>query len=166
MKFANGEDVEPEDWVWSLYRARDYELSNYRFIAEAIDTVEATDEQVIIHLSQPNAGFMAMLGCFNMVLGDKSYAESMTEEEYLKKPMGTGPYMLKEWNQGTDMTLEANPYYREEGMPKTKELKYVLVADDNPSDAAAVWPDRRGPHLPPQLGVRCAGRPQPEVGCV
>ena len=131
VKFANGEDVEPEDWVWSLYRARDYELSNYRFIAEAIDTVEATDEQVIIHLSQPNAGFMAMLGCFNMVLGDKSYAESMTEEEYLKKPMGTGPYMLKEWNQGTDMTLEANPYYREEGMPKTKELKYVLVADDN-----------------------------------
>ena len=27
VKFSNGEDVEPSDWVWSFYRARDYETS-------------------------------------------------------------------------------------------------------------------------------------------
>ena len=131
VKFSNGEDVEPSDWVWSLYRARDYETSNYRYIAESIDTVEATDEQVIITLTEPNAAFLAELGCFNMVLGDQSYAETMSDEEYLRKPIGTGPYMLKEWVQGSSLTLEANPYYRQEGMPKTQEIKYVLVADDN-----------------------------------
>ena len=47
VKFSNGEDVEPSDWVWSFYRARDYETSNYRYIAEAIDTVEATDEHYL-----------------------------------------------------------------------------------------------------------------------
>ena len=91
VKFSNGEDVEPSDWVWSFYRARDYETSNYRYIAEAIDTVEATDEQVVITLTEPNAAFLAELGCFNMVLGDQSYAESMSDEEYLKNPVGTGP---------------------------------------------------------------------------
>ncbi|MFQ9918734.1 MAG: ABC transporter substrate-binding protein [Flavonifractor plautii] len=126
VKFSNGEDVEPSDWVWSFYRARDYETSNYRYIAEAIDTVEATDEQVVITLTEPNAAFLAELGCFNMVLGDQSYAESMSDEEYLKNPVGTGPYMLKDWTQGSSLTLEANPYYRVEGMPKTKEIKYVL----------------------------------------
>ncbi|MBS6801071.1 MAG: ABC transporter substrate-binding protein [Clostridiales bacterium] len=131
VKFSNGEDVEPSDWVWSFYRARDYETSNYRYIAEAIDTVEATDEQVVITLTEPNAAFLAELGCFNMVLGDQSYAESMSDEEYLKNPIGTGPYMLKDWTQGSSLTLEANPYYRVEGMPKTKEIKYVLIADDN-----------------------------------
>ena len=131
VKFSNGEDVEPSDWVWSFYRARDYETSNYRYIAEAIDTVEATDEQVVITLTEPNAAFLAELGCFNMVLGDQSYAESMSDEEYLKNPVGTGPYMLKDWTQGSSLTLEANPYYRVEGMPKTKEIKYVLIADDN-----------------------------------
>lgn len=131
VKFSNGEDVEPSDWVWSLYRARDYETSNYRYIAESIDTVEATDEQVIITLTEPNAAFLAELGCFNMVLGDQSYAETMSDEEYLRNPIGTGPYMLKEWVQGSSLTLEANPYYRQEGMPKTQEIKYVLVADDN-----------------------------------
>jgi len=65
------------------------------------------------------------------VLGDQSYAESMSDEEYLKNPVGTGPYMLKDWTQGSSLTLEANPYYRVEGMPKTKEIKYVLIADDN-----------------------------------
>lgn len=131
VKFSNGEDVEPEDWVWSLYRARDYEVSNYRFIAEAIDTVEATDTQVTITLKAPNAAFLAMLGCFNMVLGDKSYAETMTDEEYLKNPIGTGPYMLENWTNGSSLTLVANPYYRVEGMPKTQRIKFALVADDN-----------------------------------
>lgn len=131
VKFSDGRDVKPEDWVWSMYRARDFELSNYAYIAEAIDTVEATDTQVIITLKSPTSAFLAELGCFNMVLGCKEYAESMTDEEYLKAPMGTGPYMLKEWNLGTDLTLVANPYYREEGMPKTKEIKYVVIADDN-----------------------------------
>ena len=55
----------------------------------------------------------------------------MSDEEYLKNPVGTGPYMLKDWTQGSSLTLEANPYYRVEGMPKTKEIKYVLIADDN-----------------------------------
>ena len=131
VKFSDGTDVKPEDWVWALYRARDFELSNYAYIAEAIDTVEATDTQVIITLREPNAAFIAELGCFNMVLGCKAYAESMTDEEYLKNPMGTGPYMLKEWNLGTNVILEANPYYHEEGMPKTKTIRYVVVADDN-----------------------------------
>lgn len=149
VKFSNGEDVEPSDWVWSFYRARDYETSNYRYIAEAIDTVEATDEQVVITLTEPNAAFLAELGCFNMVLGDQSYAESMSDEEYLKNPIGTGPYMLKDWTQGSSLTLEANPYYRVEGMPKTKEIKYVLIADDNTRlMQLQSGPDRRGPHLP------------------
>ena len=131
VKFSNGEDVLPSDWEWSFYRARDYETSNYRYIAEAIETVEATADQLVIRLSEPNAAFLAELGCFNMVLGDQSYAETLSDEEYLKNPIGTGPYMLKEWVQGSSLTLEANPYYREEGMPKTKEIKYALVADDN-----------------------------------
>ena len=131
VKFSDGTPVTPEDWEWSLYRARDYELSNYRYIAEPIKTVEATETQVIITLNTPNPGFLAQLGCFNTVLGCKAYAESMDDEEYLKNPMGTGPYMLKEWKLGAELILEANPNYRQEGMPKTKEIKYVFIADDN-----------------------------------
>ena len=129
--FSDGTPVKGEDWVWSLYRARDTETSEYRFIAEPIDTVEATDTQVVIKLKAPNGAFLAELASFNMVLGCKAYAESMPEDEYIMKPMGTGPYMLKEWNHGNYVLLEKNPNYRNADKVKTQYIKFQTVEDDN-----------------------------------
>ena len=129
--FSDGTPVKGEDWVWSLYRARDTETSEYRFIAEPIDTVEATDDQVIITLKAPNGAFLAELCSFNMVLGCKAYAESMTEEEYIMNPIGTGAYMLKEWNHGNYVLLEKNPNYRNADAVKTQYIKFATVEDDN-----------------------------------
>jgi len=129
--FSDGTPVKGEDWVWSLYRARDTETSEYRFIAESIDTVEATDDQVIITLKAPNGAFLAELCSFNMVLGCKAYAESMTEEEYIMNPIGTGAYMLKEWNHGNYVLLEKNPNYRNADAVKTQYIKFATVEDDN-----------------------------------
>ena len=129
--FSDGTPVKGEDWVWSLYRARDTETSEYRFIAEPIDTVEAADDQVIITLKAPNGAFLAELCSFNMVLGCKAYAESMTEEEYIMNPIGTGAYMLKEWNHGNYVLLEKNPNYRNADAVKTQYIKFATVEDDN-----------------------------------
>ena len=129
--FSDGTPVTGEDWVWSLYRARDTETSEYSFIAAVIDTVEATDEQVVITLKSPTSSFLAQLCSFNMVLGCKSYAESMTEDEYIMNPMGTGPYMLKEWSRGNYVLLEANPNYREADSVLTPYIKFQVVSDDN-----------------------------------
>ena len=129
--FSDGTPVTGEDWEWSLYRARDTETSEYRFIAEPIDTVEATDSQVVITLKAPNGAFLAELCSFNMVLGCKAYAESMTEEEYIMNPIGTGAYMLKEWNHGNYVLLEKNPNYRNADAVKTQYIKFATVEDDN-----------------------------------
>ena len=129
--FSDGTPVKGEDWVWSLYRARDTETSEYRFIAEPIDTVEATDDQVIITLKAPNGAFLAELCSFNMVLGCKAYAESMTEEEYIMNPIGTGAYILKAWNHGNYVLLEKNPNYRNADAVKTQYIKFATVEDDN-----------------------------------
>ncbi len=129
--FSDGTPVTGDDWVWSLYRARDTETSEYRFIAETIDTVEATDSQVVITLKSSNGAFLSQLASFNMVLGCKSYYESMTEEEYIMNPIGTGAYMLKEWNRGNYVLLEKNPNYRNADNVKTQYIKFQTVEDDN-----------------------------------
>ena len=129
--FSDGTPVKGEDWVWSLYRARDTETSEYRFIAQSINTVEATDSQVVITLTEPNGAFLVELASFNMVLGCKAYAESMTEEEYIMHPIGTGAYMLKEWNHGNYVLLEKNPNYRNVDNVKTQYIKFQTVEDDN-----------------------------------
>ena len=93
--------------------------------------MEATDAQVIITLKAPNGAFLAELCSFNMVLGCKAYAESMTEEEYIMNPIGTGAYMLKEWNHGNYVLLEKNPNYRNADAVKTQYIKFATVEDDN-----------------------------------
>lgn len=131
IKFSNGEAVTGEDWEWSLLRARDTETSAYNFIAEAIDTVQADEKQVVITLKYPWAPFLADLTNFNMVVGSKALYDKIGEEEYLLSPIGTGPYMIKEWKKEEYILIEANPNYHIEGMPKTKEIKFLVISDDN-----------------------------------
>ncbi len=51
--------------------------------------------------------------------------------EYAQKPIGTGPYMVSEWVKDDHIALTANPYYREEGCPKTPNINFNVVTDDN-----------------------------------
>jgi ABC-type transport system substrate-binding protein len=39
----------------------------------------------------------------------------------MEHPVGTGPYMLKEWRRGQKMVLEANPHYREVTFPESMD---------------------------------------------
>ncbi|WP_066634574.1 ABC transporter substrate-binding protein [Desulfolucanica intricata] len=41
-------------------------------------------------------------------------------------PVGTGPYLFKEWDKGNTITLSANPYYWDQG-PKIKELVFLVI---------------------------------------
>ena len=131
VKFSDGTPVKGEDWVWSLLRARDLKTSSYRFIAEAIAKVEATDKQVVITLSKPWAPFLADLCNFNMVVGSKAHYDKLGETAYNMTPLGTGPYMLKDWKKEKSILLTANPYYHVKGLPKTKEIMFTVVPDDN-----------------------------------
>lgn len=46
-----------------------------------------------------------------------------------RSPAGAGPYMLKEWVEGTYLTLVKNPYYSFEE-PYIDEVKMVIVSED------------------------------------
>ena len=39
----------------------------------------------------------------------------------MANPVGTGPYVLKQWRRGQKITLEANPGFREEHFPESKD---------------------------------------------
>ena len=39
------------------------------------------------------------------------------------RPVGTGPYMLREWLQGSRVVLEANPYYRKIAFPTSNDAR-------------------------------------------
>ena len=45
-------------------------------------------------------------------------------------PVGSGPYVLREWLHGSEMRFEANPHYFR-GAPKIKEVVFTFIPDQN-----------------------------------
>ena len=132
VKFSDGTPVTGEDWVWTFERAMTTEGSKWTAAIEAIESVEAPDDSTfIVHLSHPAAATMANLSMFTLGVQSKAYYEKVGADEYKNGIIGTGPYMLKEWKKSESITLEKNPNYHIEGLPKTQTIVFKVVADDN-----------------------------------
>ncbi len=132
LLFADGSPVTAEDWQWTFDRAIETETSNWHMCVENIDHVECPDDTtVIVVTKEPAAATLANLCIFDLGVQSKAYFDKVGEQEYQNGPIGTGPYMVKEWKRGEYLTLAANPNYREEGKPLTAELEFKVVADDS-----------------------------------
>jgi ABC-type transport system substrate-binding protein len=53
-----------------------------------------------------------------------------TLPEIAEKPLGFGPYVIKEWVKGEKIVYEANPYYVL-GVPKTKNIVILFITPEN-----------------------------------
>lgn len=132
LKFSNGDPVTGEDWVWSLMRTANTPESIWLFASEGIVDVAAPDDTtVVITLDKARSSLLAQLAMFNMTVQDKSYYEEVGQEAYSQKPIGTGPYMIKEWKIGESLTFVKNPNFHIDGIPKTNEIVFTVVPDDN-----------------------------------
>ncbi len=60
------------------------------------------------------------------ILGD---LPSINQSPYNVKPVGTGPFIVQEWQKGTIIKMTANPNYWR-GPPKLKEVDYQIIPDE------------------------------------
>ena len=132
LKFSDGSAVTAQDWEWTFQRAIETEESNWHSAVENIDTVECPDDTtVVVTTKQSAASTLACLCIFELGVQSKAYYDKVGAEQYKSGIIGTGPFMLKEWKKGEYLSLEANPYYREEGLPLANQVDFKVVADDN-----------------------------------
>src|SRR5262249_36213980 len=50
---------------------------------------------------------------------------------FFEKPIGSGPFMLKNWARGSKIELAANPNYWQKGKPSLKEVDLMVIGGDN-----------------------------------
>lgn len=131
IKFSDGNPVTAEDCVFSVQRAKDAD-GPWLGMLDMVDTIEdGGDGTVVIKLKEPSPSFLATLAMFDCGILEKSYVDSVGDEGLAEKPIGTGPFMLKEWAKGDKMVFVKNPYYWDEGKPMVDEIDFDVVADDN-----------------------------------
>jgi len=126
--FHDGEEFTAEDVKYTYEWAMDPKNgAETKSRMSHIDSIEILDDYTIkITTKEPYAPFMTSIANHRIV--PKHYHEKMTAEEYNLHPMGTGPYMFKEWVPGDHVTLEAFKDYWQ-GRPYIDFLKMVPIPE-------------------------------------
>lgn len=102
----------------------------------AVDTPDANT--VILKLSEPNPVLIAALSSYeSQVLPKHVYeGKDFTTHPGLNAPIGTGPFVFKEWKKGDFIRLEKNPNYWEKGKPYLDAIVVRVIPDAAARSAA------------------------------
>ena len=123
--FHNGTELTAEDIGFSLdlCAASEYQGT----MVDGMDHWEIVDDYTInVYTSGPYAPFLRSV--VDVPIGCKSYYESVDENTFAQSPVGCGPYVFVDHNEGTTITLAAfEDYYG--GCPEIKNVTIKVISD-------------------------------------
>jgi peptide/nickel transport system substrate-binding protein len=128
IKFHSGDPLTAADVVFSHERAVANNPEYGGLFAQGFDHVEAVDNLTVKFVfTTPNVLFMYSGGP-HLYLVSKAYFDKVGEQEFMAKPVGTGPYQFVEWKTGEYMDLvRFDGYWGEK--PPVKMGHMVFVND-------------------------------------
>lgn len=133
VKFSNGEPLTCEDVKFSIDRFADPKVNtSYGGFGAAIASTECADKSAfVIKLKTPQGAFLDYLSTFIPSIVPKAVYEKMGDKAFSENPVGSGPFMVKEWVRGQRLVLERNPHYWKSGQPYLDEIRIDYVPDEN-----------------------------------
>ncbi|HEY8446869.1 MAG TPA: ABC transporter substrate-binding protein [Thermomicrobiales bacterium] len=157
VKFHDGEEFTSEDvkYTYEWYMNPDNAAINAADFA-MVEAVEAPDPYtVIVRMKEPYAPFLARVASKFIV--PAHYHSQVGETEYKGKPIGTGPFKLKEWRPAEYTEVEAfEDHFR--GRPHLDAIREEVVPEpsvraiglETGEAHSSVWP------LTPEDNIRLA----------
>lgn len=121
VKFTDGEPLTAADVAFTYNNCRDNSsVNDFTMLKEAVAVDDTTVE---FHMNRPFSIWpytMAIVG----IVPEHAY-----DENYGQNPIGSGRYILKQWDKGQQVILEANPDYYGEA-PKIKKVTILFMEED------------------------------------
>ena len=123
------------DFVYSLKRLLNPQIASPGgWVLQNVKHIEAkNDQHLIIRLKQP---FPAFLGLLSMRYCSVVPHEVVDQEEidFGRKPIGTGPFTFKNWEEDVKLVLRKNPLYFErdstgKALPYLESIAITFVPD-------------------------------------
>ncbi|CAM3082697.1 ABC transporter substrate-binding protein [Paenibacillus sediminis] len=145
VKFHDGTDFNADAVVFNFNRWSDPK-SPYKFEGDSFDyydsmfgpdgarvikEVKAVDANTVeFTLNQPQAPFLQNIAmtCFG-IASPKAIQDK--KENFKNEPVGTGPFVFKEWKRNDSITLEKNPNYWKQGLPKLNKVIVRSIPDNS-----------------------------------
>lgn len=134
VKWHDGSDFTADDVKFTFDMTMDKKVNAaFRTNLGPFDSAEVVDPLTVkLHLTAPYGPFLTMLG-YNIMMVPKKILQGQdlnTATDFIKNPVGTGPYKWKEFASGDHVTLVANPDYWD-GAPKIGTVVYKILPDVN-----------------------------------
>lgn len=133
VKWHDGKPFTADDVVFSLGDMLPKVHGRARVIlGKYVQSVEKIDDHTVkISLKTSFPAFMTMFepGFAPMMPKHIYEGTDYLTAEANQKPVGTGPFMFKEWRRGEYIKLERNPNYWKEGKPYLDELIFNVIPD-------------------------------------
>ena len=138
----DGEPVTAEDVKYTFEYIRDHDTCTLSGTMAIVDSIEVADDHTaVFHLNKADmslVGTLSWYGCFILPEHIYNNGQDWSENDATKNhPIGSGPFKFVEYNQGQNMTLEANPDYFG-GAPKLDKLILSIVPDDTTAMQALI----------------------------
>ncbi|RYF30591.1 MAG: ABC transporter substrate-binding protein [Comamonadaceae bacterium] len=139
VKFSDGSPLTADDVIYSIMRSM-AKTSNYGVYAQGIDkVVKVNDTTVDFMMKGPNPVLLNQLTELRIM--SKAWAEKnksvepkdiKTKDESFahRNAMGTGPYMVKEWQPDQKLVLVKNPNYWGNNPTNVTEIIYTPIKSE------------------------------------
>lgn len=133
VKFHDGTPFNAEAVVSHYMWLLNPETGVNTSILGPIERVEKVDEYtVLFRLKHPWTALRSALALENLVnfIGSPTALKN-DPEAFHRHPVGTGPFVFKEWQAGDRIVMEKNPDYWDDGLPYLDRLVYRVLPDGN-----------------------------------
>ncbi|MBT4888082.1 MAG: ABC transporter substrate-binding protein, partial [Rhodospirillales bacterium] len=126
VEFHNGKSLEANDVIHSLnlHRGEDSKSTGKGLVATVSDIKAADKHTVVVKLDAGNADFPYTLSDYHFSIAP----DGSTDVDW-NKGIGTGPFILSEWEPGSRALTKRNPNYFKDG-PYFDEVETLNIPDD------------------------------------
>ncbi len=128
VKFQDGTPLTAADVVFSVKRITNPALKSSQLsqFDQIVGAEAKSPTKVVLTTKTPYPVLLAQLVKLSIV--PKAYVERVGDQEFNVKPLGSGPYKMREWQKGVQVTLDAvDNYWR--GKPPFKTVVFRAVPD-------------------------------------
>lgn len=139
--FSNGRALTADDVVYTYDRMLDPDTGsgNAYLLAGVVDVAALDERTVAITLDEPNVALLGHLAV-NKSVGIIA-RESVEDGTINTQPVGTGPFMITDFQPGTSVRLERNPHYWQDGLPYLDAIDIRIIPDESVRRTALVSGD-------------------------
>jgi peptide/nickel transport system substrate-binding protein len=129
VKFHNGDSLSSADVKATFERIKNKEFASPKATEyAAISSIETPDQStVVFKLAAPASPLLAALASGWGAILPKSLIDA--GHDFAGNPVGTGPFVFKEWVRDNRIVLAKNPDYWMKGLPKFDSLIFQIIPE-------------------------------------